>query len=551
MLAKRGWVVLLLLVLAAYFYGLGSVPLLGPDEPRYAQVAREMFERGDLVTPTLGGHTWFEKPALLYWVMMLFYAAFGATEFAARAGSALSGVLTVAAVGWMARMVGYASGMRLRGLGMTCALVIASSAGLLVFSHAATFDILLTATLTLAVACFFASELERDDGRRRLLLAGFYAFMGASLLAKGLVGVVLPVGIVVFYYLLRRRFPNPFRLGMHWGMLLTLAVAAAWYAPAILRHGWEFVDEFFLQHHFARYTSNKYHHPQPFYFYLPIILMLALPWTFFLVRGLWALREMNWHAEDAESKLRALATAWLAVPLVFFSLSGSKLPGYILPALPAAAIFAGLAVLRYLRGGGERGTMKLTGALALTLFVAGVAHAVWNFAMPEGAGGSHLVSVGCVVAVVMPAGACGLLALFYTRNAMLAVASVAGATLLTVVLISGCALDEMARHETMKPLLEAASAQGYGGLPVLQLHGVERTSEFYAAGRVMYDANGQPRKFEGVGDLTAAVRSSGGRALVVVPPEHLHQLTNDPGLETGIIGDNGSYALVVVRAPSP
>ena len=88
LLAKRAWVVLFVAVCAALFYGLGAVPLLGPDEPRYAQVAREMFARGDWVTPTLGGHTWFEKPALLYWLMEVSYALFGVTEFAARAASA-------------------------------------------------------------------------------------------------------------------------------------------------------------------------------------------------------------------------------------------------------------------------------------------------------------------------------------------------------------------------------------------------------------------------------------------------------------------------------
>jgi hypothetical protein len=102
LLAKRAWVVLFGAVCAAYFYGLGAVPLMGPDEPRYAQVAREMFARGDWVTPTLGGHTWFEKPALLYWLMEAAYGLFGVTEFAARLGSALCGALTVLLAGWAA-----------------------------------------------------------------------------------------------------------------------------------------------------------------------------------------------------------------------------------------------------------------------------------------------------------------------------------------------------------------------------------------------------------------------------------------------------------------
>ncbi|HEX8290355.1 MAG TPA: phospholipid carrier-dependent glycosyltransferase, partial [Pyrinomonadaceae bacterium] len=132
LLAKRAWVVLFGAVCAAYFYGLGAVPLLGPDEPRYAQVAREMYERGGWVTPTLGGQTWFEKPALLYWLMEAGYGLFGVTEFAARAGSALAGVLTVLLAGWAARRAEFESREDMRGFGVTCAAVAASTLGMMV-----------------------------------------------------------------------------------------------------------------------------------------------------------------------------------------------------------------------------------------------------------------------------------------------------------------------------------------------------------------------------------------------------------------------------------
>src|SRR2546423_13479026 len=121
MLARRAWVVLLVVVWAVYFYGVGSVRLLGPDEPRCAEVAREMYARGDLVTPTLAGHTWFEKPALVYWMMIATFRVFGVTEFAARAGSALAGVLRGMLAGGGARRAGLESGEGLGGVGITCA----------------------------------------------------------------------------------------------------------------------------------------------------------------------------------------------------------------------------------------------------------------------------------------------------------------------------------------------------------------------------------------------------------------------------------------------
>ena len=532
-------------VCAAYFYGLGAAPLLGPDEPRYAQVAREMFARGDWVTPTLAGHTWFEKPALLYWLVIAGYQLFGVTEFAARAGPALAGVVTVLLVGLAARRAEFDSAEGLRGLGVTCAAVTASTLGLLVFARAVSFDTLLTTTVTGALICFYLSEVERGPGRRTWLV-GFYAFVGASLLAKGLVGAVLPGGVVAAYFVLRRRWPGLSRLGAAWGVLLALMVAGLWYGPVVARHGHAFVDEFFLQHHFARYVSNRYHHPQPFYFYLPVMLGLALPWTFFLFGGLAGAAGANARAEDAASKLRVLALAWLAVPVLFFSASGSKLPGYVLPAVPAAALLAGDCLHRYLRGAGGPLPMRLTGVLALAAFGAGLAFGVFH----AGELGRALrgLSPAYVAALLLPSLVAGAAALFFAERRSLAALSVVGATLLTVVLVAGGALERAARKETVAPALGEAGARGLGQLPVLNLHTVERTSEFYAAGRVAYDEAGEPLKFEGAGEIEEYLRGRGGQGLVIVRFKYEHQLSEAAGLEARRVAENGRYALVHVKS---
>jgi 4-amino-4-deoxy-L-arabinose transferase-like glycosyltransferase len=533
-------------VCAAYFYGLGAVPLLGPDEPRYAQVAREMFARGDWVTPTLGGHTWFEKPALLYWLMEVAYWLFGVTEFAARAGSALAGVLTVLLAGWAARRAEFESREDLRGHGITCAAVVASTLGLLVFARASSFDTLLTTTVTGALACFYCSEVKRGAGRRTWLV-GFYLFVGASLLAKGLVGLVIPCAVVVAYSVLRRRWPGLLRLGVPWGVLLVSMVAATWYAPVIARHGRAFVDEFFVQHHFARYVSNKYHHPQPFWFYLPVTLGLVLPWTAFLVGGIGGALGTNARAEDAGSKLRVLALAWLLVPVLFFSASGSKLPGYVLPALPGAALLAGDGLHRYLRGTGGLAAMRLTGLFALLAFAAGVALLVFHV----GEFGEALrgVSPVYVTALLLPSGFAGLAALLAPRRRTLCAVSVVGATLLTVVLVvASGVLERVTQKETLGRTLAEADAQGFGELPVVNLHTVERTSEFYAAGRLAYDANGEPLKLEGTGQVAEFARSKGGAVLVIVHRNEEHQLFEDPALESERVAFDGRHALVFVRS---
>ena len=331
-LAKRVYVFLFLFIIAFYFFGIGLLPLLGPDEPRYAQIAREMFLSGDYITPTLGGYTWFEKPSLLYWMIAGAYKVFGVSDWSARFGSAACGLLTIAAVGYVGREI---DKRQSQGFGFWSVVVTASCLGLIVFSRAASFDVVVTMTTTWSLAFFLLRELTKRHG----FLIGFYAFIGISLLAKGLVGVVIPFGVVGVYYLLRRAWPDrSVWLSLLWGVPLAIAVSAIWYGPVIAKHGWSFVDEFFVQHHFARYVSNKYHHPQPIYFYPAIILMLTVPWTPFFVEALIKARRWTWGAADDLSIVRVFSLAWLLLTIVFFSFSGSKLPGYVLPALPAAAL---------------------------------------------------------------------------------------------------------------------------------------------------------------------------------------------------------------------
>lgn len=534
---------LLTLTAAVYFYGLGRAPFVGADEPRYAQVAREMYERGDAVTPTLGGHTWFEKPALAYWTAIAGYKLFGVSEQSARLGVALAGWLTVLCVGWIAKRVEDAAGdaegnkEQTAWLQLAAGAATATSAGLIVFSRGVNFDVFITMTVACTLAFFFAAELETAARKKRLLLAGFYAGMGAALLAKGLIGVVIPVGVVIIYYLLRRRWPDAWKSAL-WGFFITVAVAAVWYAPVIARHGWTFVDEFFIKHHFARYISNKYHHPQPIWFYPVIIPALMLPWSAFLATSVYHARRWNWRGDDALSKLRLFALAWILFPLIFFSVSGSKLPGYILPALPGAALLAGERLAAFLRGEGNSRALRATGALMLVLAVAG---ALYELKASE-------LSRVCIALVAAPVVAVSAYVLLATKRRVRAVLLVVGVSFLTTVLVVSCALERASARESVRELLRAAEKRGYGRAPVLNLHTVERTGEFYAAGRLIYDERtGEPWKFEGPGEVLEVARQRGGTLLVLVPEEHVGQLLNFPLFEAEVIGDNGTLVLVAVR----
>jgi len=557
MLAKRGWLLLFLSIAAFYLWGLGSLPLVGPDEPRYAQVAREMFGRHDLITPTLGGLPWFEKPPLLYWLMIAGYRLFGVSEFTARLGPAICGLLTALFVYWIGKTIEDAGtattneddDQRRNGLGRFSALVWLSSLGAIVFSRGASFDAVLTMTVTGAFACFFIWQVrcvDRSLGAEmtsgaglHFLLPGFYLFIGLSLLAKGLIGIVIPFGVVTVYYLFRRQWPERgFVKSLLWGVPLSAGVSAVWFGPMLSRHGWKFIDQFIVQHHFARFVTNKYHHPAPFYFYLLVLVALALPWTIFLGASLFSSRRWHWRGRTPVDRLRVFALCWLIVPVVFFSLSESKLTAYILPALPAVALLIGERITCFLNAKRGEVVLRATGVLLVALGAGGawylVTHGSELSLASIGLGASPLVLVGAT-ALARP----------QLRKVLFILIPVA--VFVTSLIALSWVAPVLARPESVRDLLAAASARGYSATPVVQLHTVERTAEFYSAGRMTYGADGEPVKLEGVAQVAEAARRNDGLVLCFVPRQYEAQLTAYPSIQAEVIADNGRVSLVAVH----
>ena len=540
-LAKWVWLLLFLAVIAFYFYGLGHMPFVGPDEPRYAQVAREMFLRGDLITPTLGGLTWFEKPPLLYWMMMASFRLFGISEWAARLGPALSGLLTVFAVFWTGKRVCRSSiEYQMTGLAPWSAIVVASTLGIIVFSRGVSFDIVVTMTTAWALSFFLVSELEQNEKPRRRLLFGFYIFIGLSLMAKGLIGLVIPFGVVGLYQLMRREFPaRSFLYTFWWGLPVAFAVASTWYVPVVLKHGWPFINVFFIQHHFARYLSNRYRHPQPFYFYLLVLIPLSLPWTAFLIEGLVKARRWRLRSPDSVDRLRVFALAWLLVPLAFFSFSGSKLPGYILPVLPAGALITGERLTKFLSGDRDGvWAMRITGALFGAFAIVG---SIYAFR-------SDSLSLKCAAMIGVPLITTAAICIFWTRRKTGSALMVTFATFIALTVALNCVVASFASRESMRDLIRQANARGYSSAPVYALHQFDRSVEFYAAGRVVYAADGEPLRFDSALDVLEAARKNRGPILVIVPTDHLYQLTALPSARVDVIGNNGARALAAVAS---
>lgn len=321
-----------------FFYGLGAFGLLGADEPRYAQVAREMLDRHDLITPTLQGKPWLEKPALYYWQAMVAYSVFGVSDGAARLPGAFDAAVMVAAIYFFLRR--FRPGSETDG-----ALIAASCAATIGFARGASTDMPLAAMFAVAMLGWYAWY----ESRKRIGLLAFYFFLALATLAKGPVAIFFAGVILLVFLALKREWGTI--AGSLWipGIALFLAVALPWYA-AVQHRNPDFFRVFILEHNLGRFGQDLYHHRQPFWFYLPVLLLALMPWTLWLIlavterlRLLWSERKEAMTAPEDSWQLFLLI--WLLVPVLFFSASHSKLPGYILPAIPAGA----LLVSEYLR----------------------------------------------------------------------------------------------------------------------------------------------------------------------------------------------------------
>jgi len=366
-----------------FFYGMGQFGLIGADEPRYAQVAREMAERHDWITPALGGRPWLEKPPLYYWQAMLVYSVRGVSDATARVPSAIDATLLVVAVYLFFRRFR-------RGVEVDAALITASCAGVIGYARAASMDMALAATFSIGMLAWWAWR-ESD---KRIYLGVFYAFMALGMLAKGPVAPFLAAAIIVILAAMTREFRLISRTLWLPGILLFCAFALPWYIAVEMRNP-QFFREFILEHNLARFSTDLYHHRQPFWYYLPVTAVALMPWTVFVVtafvepvRAWWAERKSGSVALDLELQFRLFACCWLVAPVVFFSISQSKLPGYILPAVPAGAALLADYLYQHL----ERDTAVSKWQAVLHAVVAAapivpallIAYAVWQHRLPAG-----------------------------------------------------------------------------------------------------------------------------------------------------------------------
>ena len=364
------WVQLLLLLgfcLILFFLNLGRWDLWNPDEPRYAQVAREMVQRGDWILMHFNGKTYADKPPLFFWLIGLSsYLCGGFTSFSVRFPAALFGTLTV--------ILTFILGRSLYGsrTGFLSGMVLATSLEFIYLSTRANIDTTLTFFTTASLLCFFqwhrytpphlGSESKRPSPRgrvlstlptgeregvrgnwfgqrkiRNLFIYGFYISMALATLTKGPVGFVLPLLVSLIYLIIQKDWKGLKEMKLLSGMLLFVVIVLSWYLPAVLKGGKAYLNETLFHQTIDRY-SRGWSHARPIYYYLYNFPVEFLPWFLFLPAAM-----VYGYSKEMFEKRREFLflLVWFAVIFLFFSLSKGKRGLYILPLYPAASLMVG------------------------------------------------------------------------------------------------------------------------------------------------------------------------------------------------------------------
>jgi 4-amino-4-deoxy-L-arabinose transferase-like glycosyltransferase len=323
--SRKRKVICLLAILAAtyvfFFYNLGGYSLKEPDEGRYAEIPREMVETGDYMVPHLDYVRYFEKPPLLYWMTALSFKAFGANEWSFRIPNALAALLCV--------VITYLFAARWFGdkIALLSSLMLISSFGFFAMAHIVTIDMLFAVLLFISLLCFY----EFYHQEKALFLYLFFAILALAVLAKGPVALILLGATILLFLLTERKISFLKKMASVKGILLFFLIAAPWFIVISLREK-EFFHFFFIDQHILRFLTTKHRRSGPVYYFIPVLLGGLFPWSIFLPRAvirLWRVKELR------------LFFIWSAVVFAFFSLSGSKLPPYILPVFPALSIILG------------------------------------------------------------------------------------------------------------------------------------------------------------------------------------------------------------------
>jgi 4-amino-4-deoxy-L-arabinose transferase-like glycosyltransferase len=356
---KFWFVVLLAFVLLVLPNGLYTA--FDKDEPKYLEAAWEMIKRGDYITPYYNYHYRFDKPILVYWVIVAGYKLFGVNEFGGRFFVSLFGVLTVALLYW------WVSRWKGRDFAFWASLVLLSLLDFIVMSSIAMPDVILTFFIAAALVFFF----EGYHRRSKLFYNLAFLSAGFATLTKGPVGLALPGLVAVLYLVLRRDLIRTLK-EIPWlsGFFLYFLVVLPWYGAIFLKHGHQFFMDFIVFHNLHRFTGKIPGHPTQWWYYLANYFWLYLPWSLFFPFALYRLFKSR---EALGEPLLEFSVVWFFTVVGFFQIAHTKLAHYLLPSFPAFAVITAWYLLKFK----ERLPALLTAALFTVLAAAGLAF--WSY----------------------------------------------------------------------------------------------------------------------------------------------------------------------------
>jgi 4-amino-4-deoxy-L-arabinose transferase-like glycosyltransferase len=406
----------LTIIAVSLFTHLGAFGLVGPDEPRYAWIARAMAQTGDWVTPRLYNSPWFEKPILYYWTAAIGFTLHLPAEWAARLPSAIAAAAAAFVLSYLAKKFydespaqrGDADGIttNLANPILLAPIIFSTTVAAIGFARAATPDMLFAASITLAMAAA-ATALQNAGAIRATQISAapqqtsslilFGAFLGLGVLAKGPAAVILAGGALTIWAIATKNLRATFRLAHPLALAAFAIVALPWYILCARKNP-DFLHVFIFQHNFQRYLTPVFQHIQPFWFFLPITVLAILPWAAFPFFTLPSIRK-SLDDQTWKTSPTFFFSCWAIFPVVFFSASQSKLPSYILPAIPPLA----LVLAATARNGFPRSRSlsiaisTLTGITWLALAVAAAKYFLPNPQTTTGV--KNLLFVACAAAI--------------------------------------------------------------------------------------------------------------------------------------------------------
>ncbi len=362
---KKASIALFVLFSLIYILPLGFRPLAIPDEARYGEIAREMLASNDWVVPRLNGLKYFEKPVFGHWANAAAILVFGENAFALRITSALSVILCALLIFLVVRRSspeGPAS--------VLASAIFLTSPLVLAIGHISILDSLLSMLLTGAMVCFFFAYMAETGPRKTLFLIFTGVFCGLAFLTKGFLAFAVPVLAVTPFLIWEGRFKE--LLKVPWIPIITaFLVALPWSLMIHFREG-DFWNYFFWTEHVARFLNPEGgQHPEPFWYFLPVLIGGALPWT---IQSPAALSRVL--RAERKTPLMRFALCWLLFPFLFFSVSSGKLIPYVLPCFPPLAILFAIGLTNYFEAGKKRAFSVSSWVLAV---IAGLAGAVILF----------------------------------------------------------------------------------------------------------------------------------------------------------------------------